>query len=189
MKKYLILILAVCYTALTANAQVARYYNLFSLAEGSTNDTTAYLPPVSTNLVITLFSSVTNQYGSPTLTNTITSSNIVIQCQEFDSAGFSFSATAVAGTGATNVPYGVYIFGSGNKGATWDTVPRWNFTTTNSAAGSLTYNLITNLDTHGLDRLAFVFVNQATNVTAVESNVLAGVLLKGTKVHAKTAAD
>ena len=183
--KYLLCLGVLCALAVQpAPAQVARYYNLFNLIDTATNDLTATLPAGTTNLIVLLSGTVTNQWGSPSSATTITASNIVVKCRDFDKGGFTFQSTGVAG--ATNETFGVLIYGSASKGAAWDTSARWTFTTTNSAPGTQTYSVITNLDLTGLDRLAFVFVdglNGVNNTTnSYQTNVIAGLLLKATRV-------
>lgn len=177
--KFLLGLCALCILAVQpATAQVARYYNLFSLTDGSTNDLTATLPAGTTNQIVLLFTTVTNQAGSPSSTTTISSSNIVLNCHEFDKCGFSFSATGIAGS--TNGVFGVLIYGSASKGAVWDVNPRWSFTANNVAPGGQTYSTNALLDLSGLDRLAFVFLNGSAN--GYQTNVIAGVRLKATTV-------
>ena len=188
MKTKLLLGLAlICALAVQpAAAQAARYYNLFNLTTDSTNDLTATLPAATTNQIQLLSGTVTNQWGSPSSILTITSSNIVLRCLDFDKCGFTFKS--VGSAGSTNALFGVQIFGSASMGAVWDTTPRWNFTTTNAAPNdTATYTVVTNLDLTGLDRLAFVFFNNAsagsTNVPpSYQTNVICGIMLKATRV-------
>lgn len=174
-----------------ALAQMARYYNVFNLAEGTANDLTATLPAGTTNQILLLSGTVTNQVGSPTSITTITGSNIVVNCSEFNSAGFTFQSTGVAGS--TNATFGVLIYGSASRGAVWDASARWTFTTTNVAPGTQTYTVVTNLDLTGLDRLAFVFLNGLNTVNGLtnsyQTNVIAGVRLKGAKAMTRPSAD
>jgi hypothetical protein len=158
------------------SAQMARYYNLFNQTEDAENDLTATLSAATTNQVV--LAGVTNQFGSPTSATAITSSNIVLYCYDFNTAGFTFKSVGVAGS--TNGTFGVQIFGSSSRGAVWDSSARWNFTTTNAAPGSQTYTVVTNLDLTGLDRIAFVFLNGSAN--GYQTNVVAGVRLKATRV-------
>jgi hypothetical protein len=178
--KYLLCLGVLCALAVQpAPAQVARYYNLFNLVDTATNDLTATLPAGTTNRIVLLSGTVTNQWGSPSSAITITASNIVVKCMDFDKCGFTFQSVGVAGS--TNEVFGVQIFGSASKGAVWDTTPRWNFTTTNAAPNdTATYTVVTNLDLTGLDRLAFVFLNGAS--AGFQTNVIAGIRLKATRV-------
>lgn len=173
-------------SACGSQAQVARLYNLFGLADGSTNDPTIFLPAASTNQVVLLGGTVTNQYGSPTSTTTITSSNIVVNCHEFDKGGLSFQFVGVAGS--TNGLFGLQIYGTGNKGLVWDANPRWNFTTTNAGPnGASTYSTNVSLDLSGLDRLGFVFVNGCAN--GYLTNVITTIRLKASKVMIVPSSD
>jgi hypothetical protein len=183
MKMKLILLGVLCALLVQpASAQVARYYNLFSLADGSTNDLTATLPAATTNQIVLLGGTVTNQFGSPTAT-TITSSNILLHCHEFDKCGFTFQSVGIAGS--TNGIFGVQIYASMSKGAVIDPNPRWSFTTNAAAPGGQTYTVITNLDLSGIDILYFSFINGSAN--GWQSNVIAGVELKSPKYGAKAA--
>jgi hypothetical protein len=192
--KFLLCLGVLCALAVQpAAAQVARYYNLFNLSDTATNDLTATLPAGTTNKIVLLSGTVTNQWGSPSSAITITASNIVVRCQDFDKCGFTYQSVGVAGS--TNGVFGVQIFGSTSKGAVWDTAPRWNFTTTNAAPnGATTFTIVTNLDLSGIDRLAFVFLNGTsapdTNAwTGYQTNVIAGIRLKATKVLTLTESD
>lgn len=188
MKLFLCLGIICAWAVQPASAQVARYYNLFNLIDTATNDLTATLPAGTTNQVQLLSGTVTNQWGSPSSATTITASNIVVKCRDFDKCGFTFQSVGVAGS--TNGGFGVQIFGSASKGAVWDTTARWNFTTTNAAPnGTATYTVVTNLDLTGLDRLAFVFLNNASNTNGFQTNVIAGILLKATRVLTVTESD
>ena len=173
------------FCGLDAQGQVARYYNLLNLLTDATNDLTATLPAGTTNQVVLLSGTVTNQVGSSTAPTTITSSNIFVTCHEFDKAGFTFQCTGIAGS--SNGLYGVQIYGSASKGAVWDVNPRWNFTNNAAAPGAQTYTVVTNLDLTGLDRLAFVFFNASAN--GYESNVIAGIRLKSSKVMIVPSSD
>ena len=181
--KFLLCLGVLCALAVQpASAQVARYYNLFNLTMDSPNDLTATLPAGTTNQIVLLSGSVTNQYG-PLAGTVITSSNIVVKCYDFNSAGFTFKSVGVAG--ATNAAFGVQIFGSANGGAVWDSTPRWDFTSTNVAPNdTATYTVVASLDLTGLDRLAFVFLNgaSAANTNGAQTNVIAGLRLKAPKV-------
>lgn len=187
MKKLLLSVATVLLlSACGSQAQVARLYNLFNLTDGTTNDPTVFLPAASTNQVGLLSGTVTNQVGSPTSTTTITSSNIVINCHEFDKGGLSFQF--VGSTGATNGLFGVQIYATANKGLVWDANPRWNFTTTNAAPnGAATYSTNVSLDLSGMDRIGFVFLNGCAN--GYLTNVVATVRLKASKVMIVPASD
>ena len=184
--KFLLLLGFFCVLALQpASAQVARYYNLLNLITDATNDLTATLPAATTNQVVLQGGTVTNQWGSPTSSATITSSNIFLNCHEFDKCGFTYQSTGVAGS--TNGVFGVLIYGSASKGAVSDVNPRWSFTSTNAAPGGQTFTVVTNLDLSGLDRIGFVFLNGAAN--GYQSNLIAGVRLKASKVMIVPSSD
>lgn len=184
--KFLLCLGVLCAVAVQpVSAQVARYYNLFNLIDGATDDLTATLPAGTTNQIVLLSGAVTNQAGSASSTTTITSSNIVLRCEEFDKCGFTFKSVGVAGS--TNGLFGVQIYGSASRGSVWDVAPRWNFTTTNAAPGSQTYTVVTNLDLSGIDRLAFVFLNGSAN--GYQTGMVAGVKFKSPKYGAQAASN
>ncbi len=183
--KFILCLCAACGLVVQpASAQVARYYNLFNLADTATNDLTAVLPASTTNQIVLLSGTVTNLSGSPSSITTITSSNIILNCHEFDKCGFTFQSVSAAGN--TNGSYGVQVFGSASQGAVWDATARWSFTTTNTWPGQ-TYAVVTNLDLAGLDRIGFVFFNTETN--GYQTNTIAGVRLKASKVMILPASD
>lgn len=184
MKMKLIFSLVVLFVMAVGNAmaQEARFYNLFNLVEDSTNDTTATLPAGTTNQIVLSSGTVTNQAGSPTSTS-ITASNIMVKCAEFDKCGFTFQSTGIAGS--TNGVFGVLIYATMSKGWVYDPNPRWTFTANNAAPGGQTLTVLTNLDLTGIDRLAFSFINGSAN--GYQSNVVAGLELKSPKYGAKAA--
>ena len=163
-------------------AQTARWYDLFSLADGATNDATTSLPSGTTNTVFLQAGAVTIMPGA-TNAIAITSSNIVVHCEEFNDVGFTYSGTAMTGSG-TNGLSGVQIYASMSKGYVIDQVPRWSFVQTNySVTGGLTFETQVDLSISGCDRLYFTFLNQSGGVI---SNVVASLEFKAPKYGMKT---
>ena len=163
--------------SIAAHAQTAGLYT----QSGSTNS----LPAGTTNQFV--YNGVTNQFGSATST-AIVSSNLVLNVEHYDNAGYTFQCQQNIGD-TNNTVFGVLIYPSYDKGLTFKTNAGWVLTNNWNGPAGTVWTAATNLSIPGVTTLGFSFINADTNTAGVLTNVLSEVHLKRPVYDFRTSAN
>jgi hypothetical protein len=144
----------------------------------STNNTFSLPPNTANTIALNGTNIVLGQLG--------TTSNLVQDVSEYDYAGITWQNVMPAGSlGATNQPYGVFVYRSYDGGQIFESasVLNWtNVSTAAQAATGITNQFTTNLNCQAATTIGFIFTNGTA--TGLPTNGILRVNLKSPKFGA-----